>query len=64
MMLYPDSFKVYDNYAKACMKIGETDLAILNYSKSPELNPQNNHARGKLVELQKSECNVFIENSK
>ena len=55
MMLYPDSFKVYDSYAEACVKIGETDLAILNYSKSLELNPQNNNAKDMLRELQKSE---------
>ncbi|WP_109852216.1 serine hydrolase domain-containing protein [Aquimarina sp. AU58] len=55
MMLYPDSHKVYDSYAEACVKIGEIDLAILNYTKSLELNPQNNHARHKLNELQKSE---------
>ncbi|WP_299436516.1 serine hydrolase domain-containing protein [uncultured Aquimarina sp.] len=55
MMLYPNSFKVYDSYAKACKKIGEIDLAILNYSKSLELNPQNNNAKDKLKELQKSE---------
>lgn len=54
IMLYPDSYKVYDSYAEACMKAGKIDLAILNYSKSLELNPQNNRARGKLVELQKS----------
>lgn len=55
LMLYPDSYKVYDSYAEACMKAGEIDLAILNYSKSLELNPQNNLARSKLVELKKSE---------
>ncbi|WP_074407774.1 serine hydrolase [Aquimarina megaterium] len=55
MMLYPDSYKVYDSYAEACMKTGETDLAILNYTKSLELNPQNNGTRHKLTELQKSE---------
>lgn len=53
MMLYPDSYKVYDSYAEACMKAGETDLAILNYSKSLELNPQNNNAKHKLKELQR-----------
>lgn len=35
------------------MKIGETDLAILNYSKSLELNPENNNAKDMLKELQK-----------
>jgi len=55
MMLYPKSFKVYESYAAACEKIGEIDLAILNYSKSLELNPQNNHAKSMLKKLQKSE---------
>lgn len=55
MMLYPDSFKVYDSYAEACMKAGENDLAIKNYSKSLELNPQNNRVKHILKELQKSE---------
>jgi CubicO group peptidase (beta-lactamase class C family) len=55
MMLYPESFKVYDSYAEACMKNGDFDLAIVNYTKSLELNPQNNRARGKLLELQKRE---------
>lgn len=55
IILYPDSFKVYESYAEACTKTGEIDLAILNYSKSLELNPQNNRTRHKLMELQKSE---------
>ncbi|GAA4886688.1 hypothetical protein GCM10023311_07550 [Flaviramulus aquimarinus] len=55
MMLYPDSFKVYESYAKSCAKLGEIDLAILNYSKSLEINPQNNNAKDILKELQKSE---------
>lgn len=55
MMLYPDSYKVYDSYAEACAKIGEIDMAILNYTKSLELNPQNNRTRQKIKELQKSE---------
>ena len=54
MILYPDSFRVYDSYAEACAKIGETDLAILNYTKSLELNPENNGTRHKLEELQQS----------
>lgn len=55
MMLYPGSYKVYDSYAEACMKAGETDLAIANYTKSLELNPQNNGAKHKLKELRKNE---------
>ena len=55
MMLYPNSYRVYEDYAKACRKLGEIDLAIENYAKSLELNPQNNNARHKLEELQNAE---------
>jgi tetratricopeptide (TPR) repeat protein len=53
MTLYPDSFNVYDSYAEACMKMGENDLAILNYNKSLDLNPENNNAKEMLKEIQK-----------
>ncbi|WP_394748920.1 serine hydrolase [Spongiimicrobium salis] len=56
-ILYPDSFQVYDSYAEACVKVGEIDLAISNYSKSIALNPQNNRAREKRKELQKRTSN-------
>ncbi|MDH7444230.1 beta-lactamase family protein [Aquimarina sp. 2201CG14-23] len=55
MALYPDGFRVYDSYAEACEKAGKIHLAIKNYAKSLELNPQNNRARHKLNELQKGE---------
>jgi len=55
IMLYPNSYRVYESYAEACMKAGKIDLAIKNYTKSLELNPQNNRARHELKELQKSE---------
>ncbi|SHI44265.1 serine hydrolase domain-containing protein [Aquimarina spongiae] len=55
IVLYPYSFEVYESYAEACAKNGEIDLAILNYTKSLELNPQNNNTRHKIKELQKSE---------
>lgn len=51
MMLYPDSYNVYDSYAEACMKMGETDLAIANYTKSLQLNPDNTNAKKMLEEL-------------
>ena len=53
MMLYPDSFNVYDSYAEACMKMGESELAIENYKKSLRLNPENTNAVAFLKELQK-----------
>lgn len=54
-ILYPESANVYNSYAEVCTKMGKIDLAILNYSKSLELNPQNNNAKDMLKELQKSE---------
>ncbi len=54
-ILYPNSFKVYEDYGKVCSALGEIDLAIENYSKSLELNPQNNRAKRMLEELQKKE---------
>jgi len=42
--VFPESFNVYDSYAEALMKSGNTENAILNYKKSLELNPENNNA--------------------
>ena len=52
MMLYPKSFNVYDSYAEACMKMGETELAIKNYNISLSLNPENSNATEMLKKLQ------------
>lgn len=52
-ILYPKNANVYDSYAEVCKKLGNIDLAILNYSKSLELDPQNNNAKEMLIELQK-----------
>jgi tetratricopeptide (TPR) repeat protein len=49
--LYPDSGNVYDSLAEAYMKSGQKDLAILNYKKSLEKNPNNENAKDKLKEL-------------
>lgn len=38
---YPKSFNVYDSLGEAYMKNGDKDLAIKNYEKSVELNPDN-----------------------
>ncbi len=53
LMLYPNSSNVYDSYAEASMKIGDVDLAIENYQKSVNLDPQNNNAKEMIKELQK-----------
>lgn len=49
---YPKSSNAYDSLAEAYMTSGEKDLAIANYKKSLELNPQNSNAREKLKKLE------------
>jgi len=41
---FPESFNVYDSLAEAFMNNGNSELAILNYKKSLELNPDNINA--------------------
>ncbi len=42
--VYPDAFNTYDSLGEAYMIDGDKDLAIKNYKKSLELNPQNTGA--------------------
>jgi tetratricopeptide (TPR) repeat protein len=48
---FPKSSNVYDSLGEAYMKKGETELALLNYRKSVELNPNNTQATKMLKEL-------------
>ena len=48
---YPESWSVYDTYAEALLKNGNKEMAIVNYRKSIELNPENNDGIKKLKEL-------------
>jgi len=50
--VFPESSNVYDSYAEALMKSGDTENAILNYKKSLALNPENNNAREMLQALE------------
>jgi tetratricopeptide (TPR) repeat protein len=50
--LFPESFNVYDSYAEALMRSGDTERAILNYRKSLKLNPENENAREMLEALE------------
>jgi dienelactone hydrolase len=50
--LYPDSGNVYDSLGEAYMKSGQKQLAIENYKKSLEKNPNNENAKDKLKELE------------
>jgi imidazolonepropionase-like amidohydrolase len=47
----PDYFNTYDSLAEAYMDHGEKELAIQNYQKSLELNPENTNAIEKLKKL-------------
>lgn len=49
--LFPESANAYDSYAEACMLSGEKELAIKNYKKSLELNPNNENAKKMLKSL-------------
>lgn len=51
--LYPRSANTYDSLAEAYMTNGEKQLAIANYKKSVELNPQNTNAVGMLKKLER-----------
>ncbi|OGF63994.1 MAG: hypothetical protein A2Y62_17455 [Candidatus Fischerbacteria bacterium RBG_13_37_8] len=51
--LYPQSWNVYDSLAEAYMKNDQNDLAIKNYRKSLELNPDNTNAVNYLKQLEK-----------
>jgi glyoxylase-like metal-dependent hydrolase (beta-lactamase superfamily II) len=41
---YPKAFNPYDSLGEAYLAAGETELAISNYERSLELNPDNNNA--------------------
>ena len=43
--LYPNSSNVYDSYAEALMKTGDTVLAVTNYKKSLKLDSGNSRAK-------------------
>ena len=49
--LYPESSNVYDSLGEAYMMNGDKELAIENYQKSVELNPQNTNGIARLKKL-------------
>jgi len=50
---YPNSANVFDSLGEAYMNKGDKTLAIKNYEKSLELNPNNENAKDMLTELRK-----------
>ena len=50
---FPLSSNAWDSRGEAYMKAGNKELAIENYKKSLELNPDNENAKKMLEQLQK-----------
>jgi tetratricopeptide (TPR) repeat protein len=48
--LFPQSWNVYDSLGEAYFNIGNKKMAIQNYKKSLELNPNNNYAKKVIAE--------------
>ena len=55
---YPKGFNTYDSLAEAYMSVNERELAIQNYKKSVELNPNNTNAVEVLKRLEKAPVTV------
>jgi cytochrome c-type biogenesis protein CcmH/NrfG len=51
MEMHPNAFEVYDSLGEAYMANGDIQLAVYNYKKSLELNPQNKNAQEQLKKL-------------
>jgi len=51
---FPESWNVYDSLAEAYMNAGQTELAIQYYTKSLELNPENQNAIEMLKRLEEN----------
>ena len=52
---YPESANAYDSLGEAYMENGQIELAIANYKRSLELNPENENAREMLKRLKGGE---------
>ena len=48
---FPESFNVYDCLGEVHMASGHRDLAVMNYQKSLQLNPDNHNAVTMLARL-------------
>lgn len=51
VQLYPESWNVYDSLGEAYANAGETALAIQNYDRSIQLNPENTTGKTALAKL-------------
>jgi CubicO group peptidase (beta-lactamase class C family) len=58
---YPQAFNTYDSLGEAYMQNDDKELAIANYKKSLELNPQNTSATGALKKLTTGSQEVKVD---
>lgn len=49
--MYPQGFNTYDSLGEAYLAVGERELAVRNYKRSLELNPQNTNATAVLKRI-------------
>jgi CubicO group peptidase (beta-lactamase class C family) len=64
VQLHPDSWNAYDSLGETYMNHGDRELAIQNYQKSLELNPQNSGAAKMLKKLNEERSPVEPEPAK
>jgi len=48
---FPDSFNVYDSLGEAYYKNGDMDLAVKNFERSVEMNPNNENGKAMLEKI-------------
>lgn len=52
LQIYPDSSDAYESLGEAYQRSGEKQLAVENYKKALEKNPENSDAKEKLAALE------------
>jgi len=57
---FPDSWNAYDSLGEAYMEHGDKQLAIKNYRKSLELNPENKNALDRLKRLESDQSQSHL----
>jgi tetratricopeptide (TPR) repeat protein len=48
---YPESFNVYDSLGEAYYKNGDMELAVINFERSVEMNPNNENGKAMLEKI-------------
>ncbi|MBK8339273.1 MAG: serine hydrolase [Flavobacteriales bacterium] len=58
MILHGESANVYDSYAEACLKMGNKEMALINYKRALSMDPKNANAARIVGELEKEGVGV------